>query len=81
MDGRLGAVHDRQYPAFGHHGDPVAEGKDLVEVLGDNEHRGTSHAFLDEAVMDVLGGTDVDPPSRMGGQQDTWFAGKFPGQD
>ena len=75
MDGRLGAVHDRQYPAFGHPGDPVAEGQNLVEVLGDDEHRCTSQSFLDEGAMDVLGGTDVNPPGRLGGPQDTRLTG------
>ena len=41
LDGRLVTIHHGQYSPLGHHGDSIAEGQNLVEVLGDDQYRHT----------------------------------------
>src|SRR4051812_4995188 len=63
--GRLG-VEDVHDPALGHHRDPVGKREDLVELGGDDEDGGALVPLLDDSTMDVLDRADVQPPGRLG---------------
>ena len=67
---QAGAVEGADDSTVEHHGDAVAEGQHLVEILGDEEHGEPGVAGRHQPGMDVLGGPDVDAAGRLRGEQD-----------
>src|SRR5687768_15428843 len=65
LHGRLLGSKDVDDRALEHHGDPVAERGDLLELGRDDEHGRALVALLDDAVVDVLDRADVDAPRRL----------------
>src|SRR5262245_11342826 len=39
--------------------------EDLVEILADDQHRGSSLGEIDQRLADAAGGTGIDAPSRL----------------
>ena len=53
-----------------HHGDAVAERQHLVEVVGDQQHRGAGVARGDQLLLHVGDGADVEAPGRLVGDDE-----------
>ena len=57
--------HDPDDPAAVHHDDPIGQGGHLVELGGDDQHRGAGIALGDDALVDELDRSDVDAAGRL----------------
>ena len=64
-----------------HHGDPVAEGEDLVELGRDDEGAVALVAIVDDLAVDVLDRTDVEPSRGLGGDEELEVAREFARDD
>src|SRR6266851_7420635 len=72
---------DAHDPALVHDGDPVRQRADLVELGGDQQHRGALVALFDDLAVDELDGSDVDASGRLRGQQHLRLAGHLASDD
>ena len=63
------------------HDDPVGEGKQLVEVLGDQQHAAAGVAHSAQLVVDVGVGADVEAAGRLGGDERPGVTGEGPGEE
>src|SRR5690606_4115912 len=68
-------------PAPVHHGDPVGERHDLVELAGDEQDGGAGVPLGDEPLVDELDGPDVHATGGLGGDEDAQRPGHLPGHD
>jgi len=65
----------------GPHQDPVGQGQDLVQLAGHDQDGGAVVALLDDAAVDVLDRSDVDPTCGLRGDDQLGLAGELPGDD
>ena len=54
-------------PSLRDHREPVADLEQLVELLGDDEHRDAAVAQVEQRLADLRRGADVDAPRRLRG--------------
>ena len=69
--GRVELAEDR---ALVHHGDPVGEREDLVEVLADQQHGDAVGGGVAQVRVDGLDRADVEPARRRGGDDQARLA-------
>src|SRR5580700_10945691 len=58
-------------------GDAVADFKQLVEVLADDQHRGAARAKIEQGLADRRGRQRVYPPGRLIDDEQRWLAQDF----
>ena len=75
------AGDDADDPAPVHHGDPVGERHDLVELAGDEQDGGAGVPLGDEPLVDELDGPDVHATGGLGGDEDAQRPGHLPCHD
>ena len=66
--GITNGFHRRQ-PTLGHHCQAVTNLEQLLDLLRDNQHRGTRVTQVDQALADKGGSADVDAPGRLRNHQ------------
>ena len=68
-------------PSGEQHDEPVGEGEQLVEVLGDQQHPAAGVAHPAQLLVDVGVGADVEATSRLGGDERPGLARQRPGEE
>ena len=72
MDVRGRRVDRRRDASLVHHGDPVGEGEEFLQLLGDQQDGGAAFAQLQERLVDPLDRADVQATSRLDRDQERW---------
>src|SRR6266511_2215598 len=70
LDRDMAALDGRRYPAAIDDGDPIGKRQDLIEIIGDEEHRRADIAGVDQALMDIGDRTDIEPARRLAGKDE-----------
>src|SRR2546427_5768937 len=67
-------VHDRHDSPSEHHGDPVGEFEDLIELGRDEQDCGPGVTFADRLLVDEFDATDVEATGRLVEDEQPEFA-------
>ena len=62
-------------------GDTIAERKELVQLLRDEQDRGARLALFEQQPLHALNGADVQPARRLDGDEEAWARGNLACQD
>ena len=79
--GRLRALQDPHDVASQHHGHPVSDRQDLVQLGADDEDGGTGIALLHHPLVDVLDRPHVEAAGRLRGDDQLDGPGELAGHD
>src|SRR5262245_6885903 len=52
-------------------GDPVRQRQDLIEIIGNEQHRGAGFARLEQALMHIGDGAYIEATRRLAGKDET----------